>query len=287
MNRLSFLFLAFFALTFTACDDDESPMMDATLGTVEIEFENVIGPQNNQRSFRMSEVGSTEFPYQNGMAQDFNITFLKYYVSEVALTGPNGEEFREAMRVSATDSEGYHLIDAGDVNSLTFDLADVPAGQYDKISFLLGVDSTGILEGAAGGALDPVSSQMFWSWNSGYVAVKVEGQSPASPGNARGNSIDIENENGFVYHIGGWKNIPNTGFVYNNQRIELTFDEAMRVGEGLSPTAHLEFDVASIFNGPEKTLDFTVDPVSQHRPSDTSPLAKNAAAAFRFDHVHQ
>ena len=266
MKQFPLFLFAFLTLSFSACDDDDTPEEGEALGTIEIEFENVIGPQDSQRSFSISEVGATEYPYQNGMNQAFNVTLLKYYVSEVVLTGPNGERFEEPLSVSATEANGYHLIDAADPNSLTFDLTDVPAGQYNKISFLLGVDSTGVLEGAAGGELDPATSGMFWSWNSGYVAVKVEGQSPASPGGARGNSIEQENEAGWVYHIGGWKDIPESPFVNNNQRVELTFDEAARVGRNLDPTAHFEMNVAGLLDGPERTLDFTVDAVQRAPP---------------------
>lgn len=287
MNKYSLYLLALLFLTVTACDDEEDPMTADQLGTMEIEFENVIGPQDNQRSFALKDVGSVEYPYQNGMGQEFNITHLKYYISEVALTGPDGERYEETMSVSATEATGYHLIDASDPGSMTFALTDVPAGRYNKISFLMGVDSTGVLEGAAGGSLDPATSGMFWSWNSGYVAMKIEGQSPASPGGARGNTIEAGNAHGIVYHIGGWKDIPGTPFVYNNQRVELDFDTNARVTKDLSPTAHLEFDVAGIFTGDATMLDFETGSVSVHRPSDAAPLAKNAGAAFRYDHVHQ
>lgn len=282
-----YLLLAFALFAFSSCEDDDDGTGDATFGTFEVEFENVMGPQDNQRSFSLAAVGSTDYSYTNGMNQDYNLTFLRYYISEVVLEGPNGERFEDPMSVSATDASGYYLIDAADASSLTFDLEDVPSGQYNKISFLLGVDSTGVLEGAAGGTLDPATSGMFWNWNSGYVALKVEGQSPESPGGATGNSIVSENEAGIVFHLGGWKNIANTPFVYNNQRVELDFDTNARVATDLSPTAHLELDVAALFEGPDATVDFSTDNVNVHRPTDGAAMAKNAAAAFRYDHIHQ
>ncbi len=278
--------LALALFSFAACEDDEITTPQ-TLGTFEVEFENVVGPQENQRAFNLSAVGSTDFPYTNAAGQPYNITHLKYYISEVVLEGPNGERFENPMSVSATDAHGYYLIDAANPSSLTFDLEDVPSGQYNKISFLLGVDSTGVLEGAAGGVLDPATSGMFWSWNSGYVALKVEGQSPVSPGGASGNTIVPANEDGIVFHLGGWKNIPNTPFRYNNQRIVLEFDTNARVGEGLHPSVHLEMDVETLFSGPETTVDFATGNVNVHRPVDGAAMSENAAAAFRYDHIHQ
>lgn len=282
-----YLLLAFVLFAFSSCEDDDDISGDATFGTFAVEFENVMGPQDNQGSFSLAAVGSTDYPYTNALGQDYNLTFLRYYISEVVLEGPNGERYEDPMSVSAIEAKGYYLIDAADPSSFTFDLEDVPSGQYNKISFLLGVDSTGVLEGAAGGSLDPATSGMFWNWNSGYVALKVEGQSPASPGGASGNSIVSANEAGIVFHLGGWKNIPNTAFVYNNQRIELTFDTNARVSSDLSPTAHLELDVAALFAGSDATVDFASDNVNVHRPTDGAAMARNAAAAFRYDHIHQ
>ncbi|WP_020569550.1 MbnP family protein [Neolewinella persica] len=282
-----YLLLAFALFAFSSCEDDDDGPGNATFGTFEVEFENVMGPQDNQSSFSLAAVGATEYPYVNGMGHNYNLTFLRYYISEVVLEGPNGERFEDPMSVTAIDAKGYYLIDAADASSRIFDLKDVPAGQYNKISFLLGVDSTGVLEGAAGGSLDPATSGMFWNWNSGYVALKVEGQSPASPGGASGNSIVSDNEAGIVFHLGGWKNIANTPFVYNNQRVELDFDTNARVAADLSPTAHLELDVKALFEGPEATVNFATDNVNIHRPTDGAAMAKNAAAAFRYDHIHQ
>ncbi len=280
-----YLLLACSLFAFTACEEDDDNQMGGITGTFTVEFENVMGPQDNQRGFSLNAAGETDYPYTNAMGQDYNLTLLRYYVSEIVLEGPNGERFEDPLSVTAMEANGYYLIDEADPNSLSFDLEDVPAGAYNKISFLLGVDSTGVLEGAAGGSLDPATSGMFWSWNSGYVALKVEGQSPASNGGAMGNSITPENEAGIVFHLGGWKDIAGTPFVYNNQRITLDFDSDARVGESLSPAAHLEFDVATLFDGPETTVDFTGN-ANLHRPADAAPMAKNAAAAFRYDHIH-
>jgi hypothetical protein len=289
MKTSSFYFLLFAAtlFAFTGCEDDDDITSTLTDGTFEVEFENVFGPQDNQRGFSLSDVGSTEYGLANSMGQDFNITFLRYYVSEVVLEGPDGERFEDPMNVSATATEGYYLISADDPTSLAFNLENVPAGRYNKISFLLGVDSTGVQEGAAGGSLDPATSGMFWSWNAGYVALKIEGQSTASNGGATGNSIENTNDKGMVFHLGGWKNIAGTPFQYNNQRISLDFDTNARVDENLEPTAHLELDVEALFNGPETAVDFANDNVNIHRPADGTAMAKNAAAAFRYDHIHQ
>ena len=65
---------------------------------------------------------------------------------------------------------------------------------FTKIEFLLGVDSIRNVSGIQTGALDPAKG-MFWTWNSGYIMAKLEGESPLA--NAAGNR--------FTYHIGGFR----------------------------------------------------------------------------------
>ena len=153
-------------------------------------------------------------------------------------------------------------------------------------SFTVGIDSAGVEEGATGGILDPVVNGMWWSWNAGYVAVKVEGQSPASPGGARGNTIDTTAANGFVYHIGGWKERPGTRLAYNNRRVRIDFDDDATVAVGELPHVHLEFDVARLF-GAERDIDFSLQN-NVHSPADNQALGfpDNIERAFRYDHIH-
>jgi hypothetical protein len=73
----------------------------------------------------------------------------------------------------------------------------VPEGVYDEIHFLLGVDSIEQASGAQTGALDPARG-MFWTWNTGYLSLKMEGTSPDSR----------EPFHAFSYHIGGYR-FPN------------------------------------------------------------------------------
>ena len=54
----------------------------------------------------------------------------------------------------------------------------LPEGDYTELQFLLGVDSLHNVSGAQTDDLDP-AKDMFWTWNSGYVMAKMEGNSPA------------------------------------------------------------------------------------------------------------
>ena len=284
MYNLKYLFLIIvIVFSFTSCKDDGGE--DAKLpGTVELKFDNVAIVNNVAKQLNLVTPGSTTYDYENAMGQKYNINLLRYYISAIELSGPNGEVFKDEVKVDANTSKGYYLIDEAVAASQLIELSNVPAGEYNKVTFTVGVDSSGVVNGAAGGSLDPATSNMFWNWNSGYIALKYEGQSDVSNGGAGGETIN-NISNGMAYHVGGWKNIAGTAFVYNNKRITLDFDSKMVVEQKYAPEAHLYFDVIKMFNSPN-VVDFTGNH-NVHRPLDGQAMANNIATAFIFDHIHQ
>jgi hypothetical protein len=121
--------------------------------------------------------------YINPFEETYNITKLKYYVSNVELQNADNI-FKE--------KNSYHLIDESNAESRIINLS-LPGGHYYDLQFLLGVDSLHNVSGAQTDDLDP-TKDMFWTWNSGYVMAKMEGASPDSK---------LVN-NKFEYHIGGF-----------------------------------------------------------------------------------
>lgn len=65
---------------------------------------------------------------------------------------------------------------------------------FNSISFSIGVDSSTNKEGIHSGDLDPTKG-MYWTWQSGYINLKLEGTSPLCP----------TRHHKFQYHIGGFK----------------------------------------------------------------------------------
>lgn len=285
MKNLFFLSTLLIAATFfAACDKDDDTAADP--GTLEITFDNIALVNGTQQQLDLATAGSTDYNYTNEMGQPFNITLLRYFISEIVLEGPNGEHFHDHMEASATGSKGYYLVDESIPASQQVLLEGIPAGTYNKITFTVGVDSSGVTEGAAGGVLDPATNKMFWNWNSGYIALKFEGQSEVSNGGTSGTeTITADNEKGIAYHVGGWKNIPGTAFVYNNKRLSFTFDTNVKVESKEAPELHMTFDVLSMFKG-DKMIDFTGNH-NVHKPADGVDVANNIAKAFAYDHVHQ
>ena len=156
---------------------------------------------NVQVTFNATMLGKALVPktkwYGNAMAEAFTVTKLNYYISNIKLTDNNGKEFAE--------SESYHLI--RHVDSLnTFTIKDVPVGTYNKIQFLIGVDSTRNVSGAQTGALDPANI-MFWEWKSGYIFFKLEGSY------ASANTNEME----YAVHVGGFTGKYSCLQTYNSE----------------------------------------------------------------------
>jgi len=145
----------------------------ATTGIVKVTFVNLV----NNAPMTLRDVN-----YKNPFGETFSINKFKYYVSNLVMNSSSN---------SFSENDSYHLINQGDSASLSF-IFNIPTGVYNSFSFLLGVDSLHNVSGAQKDALDPVND-MFWTWSTGYVMVKMEGKSASSPLN-----------NTFEFHIGGF-----------------------------------------------------------------------------------
>ncbi len=151
---------------------------------------------NNVKNYKMALHDSV---YTNAFGEKYNITKFRYYVSNVYFKNGSGSFF---------EKNSFHLIDESVAESQSFSFS-IPPGNYSSINFLLGVDSLHNVSGAQSGALDP-AKDMFWTWNSGYVMAKLEGNSSSSA---------LVNHK-YEFHIGGFSGKYN---VLKN--IELNFPE--------------------------------------------------------------
>lgn len=194
-------------------------------GSLTIHFKNIVGGS----ALRLNDSASS---YKNANGDEFKITTFKYYISNIKLTDKAG---------NIVDlPETYLLVNAADSTSLTQQIADVPAGKYTAISFIIGVDSLRNFAGAQTGALDPAKG-MFWSWNSGYIFVKLEGVSPRS----------ASKKNRLTFHIGGAKYPDNTIRSFSKP-----FDKTLKIGAGTQTGIELIADAAALFKG-KTTIDFS------------------------------
>lgn len=195
-------------------------------------------------------------PYTNDLGEDFTVTTFKCYLSNFSIADEQGARSAEA--------ESYHLINAADSSSLTFNIMLDRIG-FDRIEFMIGVDSLRNVSGAQTGALDPTNG-MFWTWNSGYIMAKLEGSSPASPDPGQR----------FQYHIGGY-----AGAEATQRRLSLSFpgNKAYVLKENTPMTLTMDVDLDKWFSSAHD-LPISITPFMETPGAGSVVYADNYATMF-------
>ena len=200
-----------------------------------------------------NDVLQLDSSYKNELGQIFTVTNFKYYISNICLKKADGKTYV---------IQGYFLINEHEEDSKHITLNDVPEGNYTSVEFIVGVDSLHNCSGLQSGALDPING-MFWAWNTGYVFLKLEGQSPASKSVA----------NIFEYHIGGYKRPTNS-----IRKIILNFKDDKIVSPTNPLSLSIKADALEVLKTPT-TIDFAKLPsVTDTRNATT--IANNYADMF-------
>lgn len=231
-------------LLFNACKKDkevteENKPIDTTIpaivkGSITIDFDNVVGNTDLQ-------LNTTE--YTNAAGNPFKISKFLYYISNIKLVKADGTKH--------TDIESYYLIKESDLTSQSIKLDSIPAGEYKGIEFVIGVDSTRNVSGAQTGALDP-ANDMFWTWNSGYIYLKLEGTSPVAA------------DSSLTFHIGGFKSPNNT-----IRSVTKTFPSNLQVKNTVVNKIKMKTDVLEMFTAPQN-IDFSTFNFSMGGPTSVT-----------------
>lgn len=248
--RYPSLLLTLFAVAtiLSSCNEDKDL---PALSKLSLEFENVVNGAPLQLS--------SATPYQTAAGDQFTVTTFRYYISNIKLKRPDGTEF--------VQPESYYLIDQERADSRVLTIANIPTGDYNGLTFTIGVDSARNVSGAQTGALAP--SDMFWTWNSGYIYTKLEGRSPQSPNGA------------LVFHVGGFKKPNNTIRTVSPSLNGST----IQIREGRTPEVHLKAEVLKMFTGPN-TIRFASVYNTMGGPSSVLVANNYAAGMFTVDHIH-
>ena len=208
-----FAVLFFFIVSFQKRKSLES----SKITTVKITFNNKV------KNYKITLHDSV---YTNPFGEKYTITKLRYYISDISLIS-DGKVFSE--------KNSYHLIDESDQESKSFSLT-IAEGNYSSLKFLLGVDSLHNVSGAQIGALDP-AKDMFWTWNTGYVMAKLEGNSPSST---------LVN-NKYEYHIGGFAGKYN---VLKNIELNFSQNKPMHFAAGKKTEIIINADINTWWQNP-------------------------------------
>lgn len=222
-----------------------------TIGSLKILFEHVV----DTTDFELNK------KYINPKLDTFTVTKLKYYISNIVITKNDNSTYAEP--------NSYHLIDCADLNTAVLTLPNIPIASYKSISFILGVDSVKNVSGAQAGDLAP--SDMFWSWNTGYIMFKLEGTAPKS--GATGKTL--------IYHIGGYGGANKAQRPFNFNFGSTTAN----VSSNLTPVVHLSVDINEFFKSPN-LIDVTTQYFQMSAGANAKKYADNYADMISFDHLH-
>lgn len=257
MKNLKFwtLLLSATFILFTSCKDDDDKDKNGptpTNGTLGIKFDHRWGPMGNAFSMNTPHI-------HPATQEEITFTTLRYYISNVILHKDNGEQWIEP--------ESYRIVTVGNNSSIvTLNVDNIPPGDYNAITFTVGVDAPRNSSGAQTGALSP-SEGMFWSWTTGYIFIKAEGMSPAAPNGQ------------FMYHIGGFED-PNNAI----RTTRLEFGDNLRIEGSRTPNLHLMINTARFWHGGISISDV----FSIHMPGqNANRKADNFIDAIQFDHFHR
>lgn len=255
-SKLILVGLAIISVSFTACKDDDQNTNVSGPGTITLDISNVAGNVN------VDETGATT--YINSSGESFRINRLKYYISNVQLFNVDALVY--------TMPESYFLVDESNNATTKLAIPNVPAGNYTKIKFMVGVDSTRNVSGTQTGALDPANG-MFWTWSSGYIFYKLEGKSSASS----------QSDSSFIYHIGGFKNGNNTNAT---REVEIEFGgNTLIVNGNREAEIHVFADVLKVFSSPN-TISIAALSTQMGQGGNALLIADNYKNMFTFDHLH-
>lgn len=214
--------VAIASILFSCSNDDEAITGS---GNLVLEFDNVFG-SNDLILGTQSNVTS--------QGETLKISDVKYIVSNIVLTKKDGTKYVYPK------SSSYFIVNEADALAHEVELENVPAGDYTKITFGIGVDKAQFDLGATGQGNFLTAAQdagMMWSWSAGYKFVLFEGMFTSST---------VSSETMFMVHTG------QTGTDYNYTEITLDLPANALVRTNITPDVHVFADVAKIIDGTNK-----------------------------------
>lgn len=241
---------------FSGCKKDSDTLSNT--GSVNFTVQNVVpattvvGVQPPQPLVLNSSVATTS------TGETFTVSTFEYYLSNIKFTKSDGSSY------AAPDT--YFLVDQATSKSLSFAVPNVPVGEYTGVSFLVGVDAqkTGLTDPATFTGDLNQANNMYWSWNSGHIFLKMEGTlTSTSP------------TKGLVCHIGGYT-APYNAVVTATPSFG---SGKLTVQANKAPSIALQANVAKLFDGPNPVALSTF--TGAHMPSAQSvQIAQNYAAGM-------
>lgn len=258
------LAIAVVAVALTACSKDDNPINTVVgNGNLGVEFDNV---------FAGADLTLNTPSNTTSQAENLQISDVKYIISNIVLTKDDGSTY------TYPKAQGYFIVSEANEATHMLELTNIPAGNYTKITFGVGVDEARYNAGETGqGDFFAYAQEqdMAWTWSAGYKHLLFEGQFT---------SPSVTSPTPFMVHTG------KSGDYYNYTSVTLSFPDVALVRPTITPDVHIFADVAKIIDGTNKIklTDHNMGGMGAMIMSgDALPLVTaNLSAMFTVDHVH-
>lgn len=263
VSTFAYTLISLATIALSGCKKDE-PVAAAT-GEFTLHLDNgtfVTGA--NGTTFSSLVLGSGSYANANG--DDFKVTTLKYYVSNVKLLKADNSIY--------TLPKAYYLVDHSKPETQELTMTGVPVGDYTAISFVVGVDSARTKAGNFSEEALNANSGMLWTMNGvdEFINLNLTGYSAKSP------------SGGLTFHIAGYKHSTTNTI----RTVTVPFPAAnspMLVRADHSPEVHLYADINKLFAGPNP-IKFA-DTYNVMGGAPAVKIADNIAAGmFSVGHIH-
>ena len=244
------------SVTLFSCSNADDNEMITGNGNLKLEFDNVYKSANF--AFNTN--------YTNSNAEVVAVSKVKYIVSNIVLTKEDGTTF------TYPKSQSYFIVDEATPATLVINLSNIPAGNYTKVKYGIGVDKTQWEAGATGQGDFLATAQtagMMWSWSAGYKFVAFEGTFTAP-------TVTTSKE--FKVHTG------QTGTDYNYAEVTLSFPENALVRTTITPQVHIMTDLSQVIDGTNK-INLT-EAATVMGGAKLALVTANVSSMFKIDHVH-
>ena len=123
--------------------------------------------------------------YLNQNNDSISFSTLKIYFSDF--------RFKDKISGRITSIDTLIFYDLADSSTHTF-FNEISLINFESVGFTLGLDSSKNVSGELENAYDPLLG-MYWAWNTGYINLKIMGESSAVP----------TNSHEFEFHLGGYR----------------------------------------------------------------------------------
>jgi len=229
--RLPFFIASLFLITLTGCKK-EGCTDPAALNYDPMAQRNCCCEYatTGQLSFDVqSKYGNSDFEWGTVFYQSsgtpFKLDYTAFYFSNFTLLSDTGD----------VPVENSYVFFRGD--SSRFELLNVPSGSYQGIRFLVGLDSatnysTLPAQYEASHPLGPKVPIMHWSWNTGYIFLRFDGEVDTSL------PADGTMDDGITFHIGTQPYLTT-----------LTFNKSFEIAADGKTTIPIQIDYQEFFKG--------------------------------------